>query len=1008
MSDDPAATNDASMDPALARRIQGFVDALRRDAHGIVDGVAVRGRDAFSELLYTWESNVSANLEYLERYAGEVSDARRVRAELFRARCDIMRWCRKCSERAEIGMRSQLSGTTIQAPFRAAWDRVDGLGTCASDWDVRVLAPSDSDSWMTRWRKRGLRNKIRRGGSLRPRGVPLSQLARAFVLSAWLASLRELVDRASAIRVLWWRRLHATVEVVETILTRVDDRLCKGEALVWHEVADEIRTEIFQVRADVTYSVEELRRRADRMVNEAERAFAFAALRSDTPFLPRRRYDEVGPTQKTVNQAKDISLARVDVWQVHVQSTCASVVAYFDARAFVSAFAYAGLRDDAATRRAFEAHLVMPTQKLRESVRAAQARIQEALGEEAPSLDSEEIVERYRHLLHDTLEHESLERLKEASTREALLQPLSELSASVKRAASRVGASYEISRVQENLIVEGDGPPSPRLHTIELRSEAQREVVEPLTIVVDATSTLVSQAITEAQEKVKECLRIVDFSLDAARKELQLHEGDVTTGGLARDFATRGLERLATRTDELERWVRDIQSRITDALDEIITRLSYALDEVLPSSGHARSLVPRSAAAGVVTSDESSQTLGGSVSTTAKKEREATHLTPTERVDAHVAWPVELGEAFRGVSLSEQPEFAHIPETYRRLFYGVESTSEQFRVGSPDLIQRFERIVQNWLSGDPESAALVGLHGTGKTSVLTRIADEVLSAFPTVRVRVDERITGTEELEKLLSEALGLPEITRTADLVARLGRDERFAIIVDCGERLFLRHIDGLSAIRSLLSIINATADRVLWIVAFEEAALDFLSSILSLSETFTDVVPIALMSRAELEQLIMVRHSVSGMSIQFDAREFEAAVGDDASLRALYFDTLHAASGGHPTLAMFFWLRSIRQIVEEKSLILGKVRPFHAATLDQLSSRKAAAVATLMLHGGLTLEHFAQCMRISLDEAASLLGQLRHLHLVEQVAGRVDEYAVNRVAYLTVYTSLRQRNAL
>ncbi|MBU6162769.1 MAG: hypothetical protein KGO50_16760, partial [Myxococcales bacterium] len=127
-----------------------------------------------------------------------------------------------------------------------------------------------------------------------------------------------------------------------------------------------------------------------------------------------------------------------------------------------------------------------------------------------------------------------------------------------------------------------------------------------------------------------------------------------------------------------------------------------------------------------------------------------------------------------------------------------------------------------------------------------------------------------------------------------------------------------------------------------------------------------------------------------------------------AAYFDDLHRVTDGYPPLALYLWLGSLTPGADGRELVVSIAPPLPEAMLSPLDGLRCAALASILLHGGLTLDEFAQVLRVPRGDAAALLGQLRHAHLVEGQATSQRGFTVNRVAYQHLYRELAQRNLL
>ena len=990
-------------DPLLRRRLTVYRTHVVRELRPFVDDVLEAQHDLLAELVADWQANVAAQVEYVERFAADGVPVDRLRSEWFRAHRDLMRWLRRRTERVEAQLRSSARPATLHEPVQGLVERTEALHTLSAPVDASIFAPDEGDGWWLRTRKKLARGRVPDDGAPQ-RGVPLSQLARAFALPKLLEDLEGHANRLAAFRIFIWRRLHGVVGEFAQLFERVDGELADGHVVDWSAVREAFDAVIEPLGTEVERFERSLAQRRAADLEATFDTLVHAALRSDTFLLPPRRYDaDAGEAraERTRGRIKDDS----DRWARLSAGAIGAVASALDAHAFVAAVRYAHFRDAHELSQLFDEVLAVPAQRLAERATAARDRLASILDGDGDPADCEVLVDGQKVSLHQFIENECLEALADTDVRERFVAVIDETRRSIRRASQRVTPTFDVVSRQAWHVDEGARPRTVQTWEIPLRSWAGSMVIERLASQLDAWAASLTSTLEGAEDSVRELVRIVDYNLDAASEELhrQAEDDESTVDELARQYATNGLDRLVERTERLSKVIASAREGVVDAFDAPVPEALTAFTErvfKLPDQAHedsaappAERLVARAPRQGLA--DHARQRV------TAIAHR----IVPPEDVPDGVTTREELANHLRRMQWSVI-ERTGVPNTYVRLFRDGADASGETRVGVGTTLEQVRQTVEAWEQGDPESVAVVGVRGLGRRSALERIATEVVDGYPTRRIAIAGRVSTENELVAALADGLHLGDVHHADDLIHALNsRSDRAVIIVDGGERTFLRHPSGLAAVRALLAVINATSDRLLWVVGFEASAFEFLTSVLSLSDAFTSVAHLEPLGRAELEELVMVRHRISGMGLQFEPRrqpDGSWLEGGDAQRDT--FDDLHRRSFGHPTLAMFLWLSAAS--VEKGQVVIGDFAPVPADLVGVLSGIKCAALGALLLHGGLDAHSFSRVMRMPLDEARQLLGQMRHLHLVETTA--TGDIAVNGIAVWSIYEGLRRRNVL
>ncbi|GMV41851.1 MAG: hypothetical protein AMXMBFR64_35670 [Myxococcales bacterium] len=502
----------------------------------------------------------------------------------------------------------------------------------------------------------------------------------------------------------------------------------------------------------------------------------------------------------------------------------------------------------------------------------------------------------------------------------------------------------------------------------------------------------------------------VRFHLDAAIAELGQAAEDAPVPEdvlqTARDFALGGIERTADNVEafaeavgaELDVHVRDIERVLSDAVDRL--------------SAIVRRCDPR----------EATVLLGGGEAPPAAEERPgpvqrlraALARRPTtrhlarrigERIGLAPAAEVLLGAAEANLTDGAPPG---IPETYARLFLPAPVGMETLFVPRPEEMATLEAAVKRWLGDQPTAVLIAAPAGIGRRSLLERALRTTLSEFPSQRRRIGARVTSERDALRELSRLVGSQRDLSEEELRAKLSSAGRTVRVVEDAHRLYLPHPATLGGMERFLSALAESGPHVLWIVTVEAHARAQLDILLRFSDVFTHVIEMRAFDRAATERLVMARHHVSGAGLRFLPPSGRRRTQEQ--LQRALFDGLYRGSGGHPTLALFLWLRALRRWDEEGSVVeVAVTDPPRFDFLGRLEWERLLDLKRLLLFGAMTPAGFAMAHRVPVPDAEMRLRALERAALVRQErVGHEVRFSLNAVLVHPLTLLLEERNLL
>ena len=539
---------------------------------------------------------------------------------------------------------------------------------------------------------------------------------------------------------------------------------------------------------------------------------------------------------------------------------------------------------------------------------------------------------------------------------------LREFERSTRRAAERVAYQLDVVPASAVRIADHEAPPSVPARRLGLRAMADSMLAAPHRTLLASVSREAEALLLHASESTSDLIRVADVRA-AEAEDAQWREA----------FVQRTNEHRLRLEERIAALVAAFRAGVPEDEVSFIEQLAHLEQRRGPAASPAPTTSPLAQRT---------------------RERKPTVL-PTRIHDSD-----DLLELMQRMTL-ERHVNRGVSRSYWQLVADSGPDALSRDIGLQDELQRVARSLRAWEDGDPEAIAVVGGPGAGKSLLLYRVAREAMRDYAVSRVALNRSCRDEAGLVHVLGDALDVPGCA-SIDAIAQAvrQRDDRRVVFVEGGHRSFLRHVRGLEGIRALLHLITETAEHVLWVVTFEALAFEFLAGVLHIAEAFTRVVQLRPLHRDDLERFVLARHRPSELELAFERLAGESA--SDAQRR--YFDQLYEMSSGHPPLALYGWLMSAAEHADTIRLFA----PPRQLTglLGPLDAERGVALATVMLHGAMSLSDFAAAMRMPRDEAASMLAALRHLHLVEMAAG--GDVSVGVVRYAPLAAELRMRGVL
>lgn len=361
-------------------------------------------------------------------------------------------------------------------------------------------------------------------------------------------------------------------------------------------------------------------------------------------------------------------------------------------------------------------------------------------------------------------------------------------------------------------------------------------------------------------------------------------------------------------------------------------------------------------------------------------------------------------------------KFKELPFIYRRLFDFKREVDSGFFVKNSEFFDRTQKSLDLWDTGFPSSVAIVGEKGSGRSTLLRFLDNEVFTNQKVELVDISRTVYTEEALVSLMCKQLKVSEQKTARDLVAILHkRRKKTVILVENIQNSFVRNINGYGAINALLYIITETKKDAFWVVTCSRYAWGFLDVVNKISDYFSHTLQVDTHSEPDLEQLIMCRQKASGYQVEFKpdpttakSRSYKKLLDDyeesQLYLKERFFERLNKMAEGNATVAMIFWIRSIQDF-EDSYFTIQPVDFSGIEYLADLDSNSLFVLSAFVVHDVLNAEELSLIIKMPKTASEMIISRLFARGLL---VANGQNFSLNDMIYRQVVRLLKSRNIL
>lgn len=631
----------------------------------------------------------------------------------------------------------------------------------------------------------------------------------------------------------------------------------------------------------------------------------------------------------------------------------------------------------------------------------------------------------------------SVKNLKEAYEQvsldidEKLLDPLSETKShlsvldEIRRSLS--GLQFDANRFSFELVMaksrERKRPyPTIKFDTIRWQNLATRYLKQMAINKIDPDRQELELFLNQKADEIRESVHIVDVNLTAAldsgKEEAEETPNEVATEGVNRAIATleRIIKDVRAKQDVYEKLVSEELPLALNHLADKMLKREYSDIEMSDTALQMKEQTENWKNKITVFIAESSEQIELGWRFLAKKYR--THSFP---VLNFLGFKTEKSVSTREKRylteyLVKPGTDLELPFIYKRLFNRDYEIDERFYISPTRSLGVMRDSLDQWKRNIETNVLIYGEKGSGKTTMIQFIEDDLFKDEKVYKLDFAYTFHREEILIEKLAETFGFKNITDRKELVEEMQKlKKRPVLIIENLQNIFIRNIHGFGALESFWKIMSSTKSSLFWCVSCSRYSWNYISKISEADQYFSHTIEADVLDEEQVKKAIIARHRATGYELYFESNEtikrsrsFRKLLGSEEKsqeyLRNLFFSKLHKVCEGNISIAMIFWLQSIKEYDDSKFVI----KPLEVADVDKLdvpSREMLFTLTALVVHDKLNDEEMALALHIDPSDSRLMLMRLKSKGIIYQAT---NGYNLNHLVYRQVVRLLKRRNII
>ncbi|MFT7623514.1 MAG: hypothetical protein ACI9WU_002697 [Myxococcota bacterium] len=312
-----------------------------------------------------------------------------------------------------------------------------------------------------------------------------------------------------------------------------------------------------------------------------------------------------------------------------------------------------------------------------------------------------------------------------------------------------------------------------------------------------------------------------------------------------------------------------------------------------------------------------------------------------------------------------------LPARYRESFALAPLDQEPFGLSRYREVQSIVASYEGWLESKQDgSVAVVGEAGMGKTTLIGQVLDALpIDNAAVLRGRCTSKLATEEAVIQFIASTFGFETVPDSLDALERAILDDpNPVVVIDDAHHFFLKTMGGLAGLDAFLHVVNVTCTNVFWITGFDAYPWYFIKNLKRGEPPFRRIIKLKPLTAVEIEGLILSRDRSSGFQSTFQDLVVQRDVGLRSRVEVVktvrsYFRVLHDIAGGNPSVALRYWLASLRHVPGTRVLRVGLHNPVIPPAMEDGSDDLLFLLTCIAEHASLTPGQLADVLRMPRD---------------------------------------------
>lgn len=361
-----------------------------------------------------------------------------------------------------------------------------------------------------------------------------------------------------------------------------------------------------------------------------------------------------------------------------------------------------------------------------------------------------------------------------------------------------------------------------------------------------------------------------------------------------------------------------------------------------------------------------------------------------------------------------ESRISKLPFIYQKLFHFQSLNDKRFFTNRYNEIKILKDEFGRWQNGTPSAIAIIGERGSGLTTFLNFIQNDIYAETKTARIIFNKPEYSEEHILTILCDALHFKQLRSWKELEQKILEESNYNIcILENIHFMYLKTVSGFGGLEKFLNLLSRTKNSIFWITTCTLYSWQFLKKAIGIDSHFQQVLSLYHITPQELKSIIMKRHRASGYLLEFESfgnpRKMKKSKSDDenpfqANLENIYFDKLHQFAGGNITTAIILWLRSIQRFSKDK-MILSANLDIDFSFLNTLSEDNVLTLSAVLHHEIMSPESHSVIFNQKMDRSRLQLENLENEGLLVKNG---HGYQIHPFIYRPLVEILKNKNIL